>query len=96
MHPIRVHGGYVFARANGYVCASGCTGGVAGKRRVGGFENGVVGSPFSLWHPCGGILHGLVAIRIVAMKSVNWIELFTSFEDSASWPYPGYHVSPTV
>ena len=37
-----------------------------------------------MWHPCGGILHGLVAIRIVAVESVNWIDLFTFYEDSAS------------
>jgi hypothetical protein len=96
MHPVRVYGGYVFASTDGDVSASGGTGCVAREGRVGGFEDGVVGDPLSLWHPCGGILYGLVTVRVIAVSKVSQVALIAVCGNWKSWSYPGYHMSPTV
>lgn len=60
MHPVHVDGGDVLAGTDGYVSAGGGAGGVAGEGCVVGLEDGVVGYPFALGHPGGGVLEGLV------------------------------------
>lgn len=60
MHPVHVDGGDVLPREYGDVRAGGGAGRVAGEGGVGGREDGVVGYPFALHHPGGGILGGLV------------------------------------
>jgi len=74
VHPVRVHGGYVLACTNGYVGAGGSARCVAGQGGVGGFEDGVVGYPFSLWHPRDSVLHGFIAVGVVAGIVVSWVE----------------------
>lgn len=60
MNPVHVHCGDVLAWEDGDVGAGWGAGGVAGEGMIGGFEDRVVGYPFSLDHPGGGVLEGLV------------------------------------
>ena len=66
VHPVCVDGGDVLAGCDGDVRARGVSGGVAREGGVGGREDGIIGDPFALDHPICGVLHGLVAVGVVA------------------------------